>query len=389
MPRARTRRLALRSTAALLAAAALLGTSAATGQAAPVPRASERAALKQALQGVVDTGSSAALGEVRQDGRTIWRGGAGVADLATGEPVPARARFRIGSVTKTLVATVVLQLAGERRLSLDDTVEHLLPGAVPNGGGITLRQLLNHTSGLFNYTDAPGIDPQTEDQWRAWLAGPRWHTYTSADLLALATTRAPYFPPGQGWHYSNTNYLLAGMIVEKVTGNPWQEEVEERIVEPLGLRDTSMPGLSTRLPGPHAHGYVKLSTGPVDVTELDPSVLSAAGSGISSAADLDRFIAALLGGELLEPAQLAEMTRTVEAGPGRAWGLGLARFDTPCGAFWGHSGDLPGYSTMLAGSADGHRRFTLSYNPYDHTDPGAAKGAVTAFLATAACGPTR
>ncbi|MFF4924688.1 serine hydrolase domain-containing protein [Kitasatospora sp. NPDC001261] len=399
----RTLRRGLRSAAALLAAAALLGAGATPSFAAPPGRlpvdaqpageqgtlatgSAEATALRTTLQGIVDTGSSAAVGEVRQDGRTVWRGRAGVADLATGTPVPEHARFRIGSVTKTFVATVLLQLSAERRIGLDDPIDRHLPGAVPNGSSITVRQLLDHTSGLYNYTDAPGLDPQDESQYLDWLAGPRWQTYQPADLLALANRNAPYFPPGQGWHYSNTNYLLAGLLVEKVTGHPWQQEVDRRIIQPLGLRDTGMPGRSVRLPGPHAHGYVKLSTGPVDVTELNPSVMGAAGQGISSAADLDRFIAALLDGRLLRPAELAEMTRRTDAGPGRGYGLGLARFDTPCGVFWGHSGDLPGYSTMVAGTADGRRQLVLSHNPYDRSDPRAAKSAVTAFLTTAACG---
>ncbi|MFJ6620799.1 serine hydrolase domain-containing protein [Kitasatospora sp. NPDC091335] len=389
--------LGIRSAAALLTAAALLGTGASASFAASPARPTGGrqelrletagvAALRTTLQGIVDAGSSAAVGEVRQDGRTILRGRAGVADLGTGAPVPAQARFRIGSVTKTFVATVVLQLTGERRIGLDDPIERHLPGAVPNGATITIRQLLNHTSGLYNYTDAPGLDPQDEAQYRSWLAGPRWRTYQPAELLALANGNAPYFPPGQGWHYSNTNYLLAGLLIERVTGHSWQQEVDRRIIRPLGLHDTSMPGLSPRLPGPHAHGYVKLSTGPVDITELNPSVLGAAGQGISSADDLNRFTAALLAGRLLPPAQLAEMTRTVDAGPGRGYGLGLARFDTPCGVLWGHSGDLPGYSTMVAGTADGRRQLVLSHNPYDASDPRGAKAAVAAFLTTAACG---
>ncbi|MFE7524387.1 serine hydrolase domain-containing protein [Kitasatospora sp. NPDC057542] len=399
----RTPGFGIRSAAAFLAAAAMLGAGAAPSFAAstarptgPVqstgedrelpPDTAEATALRTTLQGIVDAGSSAAVGEVRQDGRTVWRGQAGVADLATGAPVPAHARFRIGSVTKTFVATVVLQLSAERRIGLDDPIERHLPGAVPNGAAITVRQLLNHTSGLYNYTDAPGLDPQDEAQYRSWLAGPRWHTYQPTELLALANGNAPYFPPGQGWHYSNTNYLLAGLLVERITGHSWQREVDRRVIRPLGLHDTTMPGQSPLLPGPHAQGYVKLSTGPVDVTELNPSVMGAAGQGISSAADLNRFTAALLDGRLLRPTEIAEMTRTADAGPGRGYGLGLARFDTPCGVFRGHSGDLPGYSTMVAGTADGRRRLVLSHNPYDRSDPRAAKAAVTAFLTAAACG---
>ncbi|MFI6447125.1 serine hydrolase domain-containing protein [Kitasatospora sp. NPDC050543] len=349
----------------------------------------DSAALNQALRAIVEQGgSSAALAQVRQDGRVLWRDAAGAADLASGAPASADGRFRIGSVTKTFVATVVLQLVAEHRLALDDPIERHLPGVVPNGGAITVRQLLNHTSGLFNYTEDPSFALDDESAVRDWLKSGRWTAYRPQQLVTLATGHAPYFAPGQGWHYSNTNYILAGMLIQRTTGRSWAEEVERRIIRPLGLKSTSMPVNSPFVPGPHAHGYFKLPDGPADATLLNPSMGGSAGAGISTTADLTRFNAALLGGRLLRPAELAEMKRTVEAGPGYAYGLGLIRYRTSCGELWGHTGGIPGYGTVVAGDAAAHRQLALSYNPYDLSDPDAADRTMGTLVDTAACGAT-
>ncbi|MGW6916111.1 serine hydrolase domain-containing protein [Kitasatospora sp. NPDC054939] len=401
----RRRRIAVRTAVVAVAGAGLLATlapaaTAATeaGTADRAPGASavghgrpgERAALDAALRDIVDKGgASAALGLVRENGRTVWKGATGKADLRTGAAVNADGRFRIGSVTKTFVATVVLQLVAEKRIGLDDPIERHLPGAVPGGDRITVRQLLNHTSGIFNYTEdaafdflgGPLADPAV---LRAWLTSGRWTSYRPQDLVALATKHDPYFAPGQGWHYSNTNYILAGLLVEKATGRSWSEEVERRIIRPLGLHGTSMPVNSPVIPGPHAHGYYKLPAGPADVTKLNPSLGGAAGGGISTNADLARFNDALLNGRLLRPAQLAEMKRTVDTGFGLDYGLGLMRASMPCGEFWGHGGGIPGYGTMLLG--DGRRQFSSSHNPYDESDPEAAGRAADHLAVVGLCG---
>ncbi|MGW4894939.1 serine hydrolase [Kitasatospora sp. NPDC004240] len=351
----------------------------------------ERAALDAAVRAVVEQGgASAALALVREDGRTVWKGAAGRADLRTGAPATADGRFRIGSVTKTFVATVVLQLVAEHRIGLDDPIERHLPGTVPGGGAITVRQLLNHTSGLYNYLEDPAFDflagPQGDPAVvQRWLTSGRWTTYRPQQLVDIAFRHDPYFAPGQGWRYSNTNYVLVGMLIEKVTGRGWAEEVERRIIRPLGLRSTSMPTTSPFVPGPHAHGYFKTAAGPADVTLLNPSMADAAGAGISTTADLARFDAALLGGRLLGPAELAEMKRTVDSGFGIDYGLGLMKVVLPCGEFWGHGGGIPGYGTTLLG--DGRRQFAASYNPYDESDPEAAGRAVDALTVAGLCGP--
>ncbi|MFF1874301.1 serine hydrolase domain-containing protein [Kitasatospora herbaricolor] len=351
------------------------------------PRADE-AVLRQALADIVEAGgSTAALAQVRDGGRTVWRGTAGTADLATHAPVRADGYFRIGSITKTFVATVVLQLVGEGRLRLDDTVEHLLPGTVPGGAGITLRQLLDHTSGIPDYTEDQRFELKDEADILRWVDTGRWTTYRPRELVDVATAHPALFPPGTGWSYSNTNYLLAGMAVERVTGHSWEEEVRRRVVLPLGLTGTSFPRTSPFVPAPHAHGYFSLSGGPVDVTLRNPSGASAAGSGISTAADLDRFLAALLGGRLLRPAELAEMQRTVEVRPGVGYGLGLQRMDSPCGPLFGHTGSIEGYQAALVGTQDGARQVALSYNPFDRTKGAEQQRAVLGLLVKSLCPP--
>ncbi|MFH8381633.1 serine hydrolase domain-containing protein [Kitasatospora sp. NPDC018058] len=325
---------------------------------------------------------TSALAAVRENGRLVWRNATGVADLATALPADPEGRFRIGSTTKTFVATTLLQLVGERRLDLDDRLECLLPGIVPNSTGITVRQLLNHTSGVADYTKDPAFEFSEQD----WLTARRFKPYSLQDLVDIADKYPPAFPPGQDWRYSNTNYVLIGMIIEKLTGRSWQEEVTRRIIRPLHLTGTSMPGNSPFIPGPHAHGYLKTDTGPVDVTLLNPSMAGPAGGAVSTTADLTTFIGALLDGRLLRPTELAAMQQTSSFGAGRSYGLGLQRLDTPCGTFWGHAGGIPGYNTLMLGSADGKRQFASDITVYDVADVNAANAAWNRLTVTALCG---
>lgn len=288
---------------------------------------------------------------------------AGVSDAVSGRGVRPDDRFRIASATKTFVSTVVLQLVGEGRLSLDDTVEDRLPGVVSghgnDGSRITVRQLLNHTSGLFNYTaDFPVLTSM------AGFQAGRYRTWTDAQLVAIATRHAPDFAPGTDWEYSNTNYTLAGMIIEEVTGHSWQHEVTARVIRPLGLRHTLAPATDPRIPGPHMKGYSAFGEDrpAIDVTEFNPSGAGAAGAMISTTGDLSRFYQALLGGRLLKPAQLAEMRTTVRAADldpvwsGARYGLGLMRIPLSCGGtYYSHGGDLSGYTTRSGVSGDGRR----------------------------------
>ena len=271
--------------------------------------------------------------------------------------------FRIGSVTKTFVATVVLQLVDEGRVGLDDPVSGYV-GGVPNGDRTTVRQVLNHTSGLYDYAHEAGWSTNR------WRGAERFRSYEPAELLAVAASREPYFAPGDGWHYSNTNYVVAGMLVERVTGRPYGDEVRTRVLRPLGLDHTVVPGRWSGLPHPHARGYTTVDGRLVDATLMNPSLDWAAGEMISTADDLNRFFDALLGGRLTSAASLAAMRETVDTGTIFAYGLGLQRFDLPCGrSVWGHGGELIGYLTYATRADDG-RRAALSYNPLGEGLPG-------------------
>ncbi len=289
---------------------------------------------------------------VIQDGhRTrVVRSGAG--DVTTGKPFPRNGSFRAGSVTKSFVATVVLQLAGEGRVKLDAPVERYLPGLLPDRR-ITVRQLLQHTSGLYNYTD--DLDLSDPEALRHRGAEP-------AELVAMALKHPALFPPGTSWSYSNTNYIVAGMIAEKVTGHVLGDLIAQRITRPLGLRDTYLPRRGDeKLPDPHAVGY---TPDLVDFSDFDATIAGAAGGLVSTPADLDRFYGALLGGRLLRPAELAEMRRTVPADlgvPGARYGLGIGSIPVSCGEFWGHEGGIIGF-TNLAGVGPDGRRVTVMLN---------------------------
>ncbi|AXB44950.1 serine hydrolase domain-containing protein [Amycolatopsis albispora] len=333
-----------------------------------------RAELQKSLDAIRDAGvvgvqAQADTGHRRLTARS------GVAEVGTSKPVPRDGRFRMGSNTKTFVAVVVLQLVGEGRLSLEDKVADLLPGVVTSPGGdqITVRQLLQHTSGLHNYTaDLPVATEQDFLEHRFEEADP-------AQLVKDAMAKPPEFAPGTSWNYSNTNYLLAGMVIEKLTGNPWAAEVRSRILVPLGLRDTYSPGARTGLAHPHAHGYTVWpgTTKVVDTTELSPTWAGAAGDMITTTDDLSRFWRALLGGKLLRPAEFAEMRRTVpaktwqETDPGSAYGLGISSTPLSCGELsWSHGGDIHGFATRNGYSGDGRRGVVVSMSTQDFGGPG-------------------
>ncbi|MFB6948316.1 serine hydrolase domain-containing protein [Streptomyces niveus] len=346
----------------------LVAALAAVGMAVPAVAAAQpgEGSFQRQVDAVQRTGTVGVL--ARSTGpRGVQFATAGVADAETKRKARPGDKFRIASATKTYVSTVVLQLVGEGRLSLDDTVEDVLPGVVSGNGNdgsrITVRQLLNHTSGLFNYTaDFPalsGID--------AYEAG-RYTTWTDEQLVGIAMRHAPDFEPGAKWSYSNTNYTLAGMIIEKITGRTWQQEVTKRVIRPLGLRDTLTPTTSARIPGSHLKGYSAFgeSAPAIDVTAFNPSAAGAAGAMISTAGDMTTFYQALMSGRLLKPAQLTEMKKTVraaeldEAWPGARYGLGLMEIPLTCGgSYFSHAGDLPGYATRTGATEDGRRVVVL------------------------------
>ncbi|HYQ64429.1 serine hydrolase domain-containing protein [Actinophytocola sp.] len=327
-----------------------------TGLTVAVPAASSEAgpgAVQQGLNSLVrEHDFPAAMASVREpNGRGRFYS-AGVGDVRTGEPVPVDGQVRIASNTKMFTSTVVLQLVGEGKIGLDEPIETYVPGLVRgegiDGRDITVRQLLQHTSGLPEYFTVDYKDVQ--------------HRYVEPrELVDRALAMPAVFAPGTSWRYSNTNYVLVGLIVQRVTGRPVGEEITRRIVEPLGLRHTYWPGVGEQtIREKHAHGYYTPSTSDgrrFDLTELDPSWGWAAGQMIATPGDLNRFLAALVGGRLLAPAQLAEMRRTVAAPgfpPNLRYGLGLMRIELSCGEVaWGHGGDIDGYETRDAITEDG------------------------------------
>lgn len=309
------------------------------------------------------------LAEVHTGERNV-RARSGTAEVGRERPVPWNARFRAGSATKAFTAVVLLQLVAEHRLSLDDTVDHWLPGLVHGNGNdgreITVRQLLQHTGGIFDYLHDQQFAPILGSA--AGFDAHRFDVFPPEDLLAIALKHQPTFtPPGSSWSYSNTDYLLVAMIIERVTGESWARQVQRRILTPLGLRHTSV-ATDRFIRGPHPHGYERFpdSAGPHDVTEQNITSGKADGAIISSTDDLNTFFRALLGGRLLPPAQLAEMKHTVAAipprgnRPGYDYGLGLMRTPLPCGGYyWHHDGDVPGFHTRTGTTEDGRRSVVL------------------------------
>ncbi|MEV4561408.1 serine hydrolase domain-containing protein [Kitasatospora sp. NPDC049285] len=384
------RRTALRLAAALLAGTSVLAFAPVAGAAtATTTTRTDRAALQHGLDALTTEGGAVgAVAELRDHGRVAWRGGSGLRALDSTDPAPLDGEFRAGSVNKTFVATVLLQLTAEGRVRLDDPLERYLPGAYPGGDTITVRQVMSHTAGIYDYTEDPQFAHETEDDVRRILDTGRWITHTPDELIAVAARHAPYFPPGQGWHYSNTDYLLIGKLVDAVTGHSWRTEVERRILRPLGLRHTYLPGTATAIPGPHSHGYLPLSTGPADVTEINPSMAGASGELISTTDDLARFQAALFGGRLLAPAQLAELTTTVPGDefPPTRYGLGTEQLRLSCTTVWGHSGGILGYASFVFGTRDGTRQLALSATPYDPAKGAVFYPAVVSLIDHAFCG---
>ncbi|MEU9338238.1 serine hydrolase domain-containing protein [Streptomyces sp. NPDC048290] len=338
--------------------------------AAPSGKDHGHGATRDAMRANVQLGVPGVTATAR-DAKGTWRATEGVGNVRTGAPRSADDRYRIGSITKTFVATVLLQLEAEGRLSLDDKVEKWLPGVVRGNGHdgrkITLRQLLNHTSGIFNYT---GDEPFAREIFlKEGFDRNRYRTFSPGELVAVAMRHEPTFAPGTSWSYSNTNYILAGMVIEKITGRPYGDAVEDRVIEPLGLDDTFVPAGRPTLGTPHSRAYSKLAEtaeGPsYDVTVFNPSAAGAAGEMVSDNDDLNRFMSALLRGRLLPPKQLKEMKTTVVAPgvPNATYGLGLMKETLSCGTtVWGHGGGIHGSGSESRTTTDGRHSIALNLN---------------------------
>ncbi|QXJ20152.1 beta-lactamase family protein [Actinomadura graeca] len=355
--------------------------------------------LQRDVDAVRATGVTGVQAEASTPEGTV-RARAGVTDVRSGRPIPYGSYFRGGSNTKTYVATVILQLVGEGRLSLDDTVDRWLPGLVRGNGNdgrkIKIRHLLQHTSGLYDYTEDLPFGSAEE------AAAHRFDHYTPERLVRMALAHRPGFRPGETgpdgkprWSYSNTGYVLAGMLIERITGRTWEAEAGRRILRPLGLTRTAFVR-AREFPRPHPHGYQQFAEGGplMDITDMDYSWASSAGTVVTTAADLNRFFTALIGGRLLEPAQLAEMRTTVPTGmdgsfTGSRYGLGLLWFPLSCSkaGFWGHGGDTPGYMTRGGVTPDARRSATVSVTTQLEGDGGFREDATAAnTVRNALCG---
>lgn len=323
----------------------------------PVLPAGSRADLAHTLDGVVATGASPGV-TITVDHPAFRRfsAAAGVADLATGEPIEPGHRIRAGSMLKVAVATAVLQLVERGKLSLDARLTQVLPRAITSrvaeAAAITVRMLLSHTAGVPEFSDEAFHEAVFEDPARVW---------TTRDYLALSAAQPRAFAPGAGWSYSNTNYILLGEIVTVVSGAPWRTTVKQRVLRRAGLDDSALPQPGNPRCHGCARGYELRGGALVDLTEVDPSMADAAGGGalVTTSADLARFLRALLAGELFDrPSTLSLMKSFVDAPlPHEAqthYGLGLARLEFGGRELLGHIGNTAGYGGfMLLDTASG------------------------------------
>ncbi len=290
-----------------------------------------------------------------------WTTALGIGNLATREPMRVNNYMRIGSITKTFTATVTLQLVDQGKLRLDEPVSTYL-SQVPNGMHITIRELLNMTSGLFSYTEDLGFEQQ------AWGTDP-FKVWTPQELLAIAYKHPPDFPPGEGWHYSNTNTILLGLLIEQRTHLSVAQAFQRYLFGPLHMDHTGLPNLtSASIPDPHPNGYSLLLPGrtePVDATNWNPSWAWAAGSAISTLHDLKIWAKALATGELLSAKTQQERLQLVaQSPPYFRYGLGIMDGVRVLGhtlGFLGHTGILPGFqSTMFYRPQDGATMIVLA-----------------------------
>ena len=381
------RRLAAGATliAALAVGVVPTGNAHAAPAAPAVPRASTPApdmeGVVAALNAAMAQGAPGAMarftGPEGAQVRTV-----GVRDRESGAAMDIRARFRIGSVSKTFSSVVLLQLVQEGRIELDAPVNRYLPGLLPDDR-ITVRHLLTHRSGLADYTDAmfehtvPGFE------------AVRNRVFSYQELVDLSLSEPRTTEPGVAYKYSNTNFVVVGMLIEKITGKPVAQEYQRRIIKPLGLRNTSYVHPDVRIAGLHVRGYLhpdEEGEPLVDSTEQTVSWAQSAGAVISSPADLNTFTTALMRGRLLSPKLLEAMTTVTptDTTNTRFYGLGLRRYDLSCGTqVYGHTGTVQGYYTYAFATRDGRRSLSAMANT---SNKGSANTALGGTLEAAFCG---
>jgi D-alanyl-D-alanine carboxypeptidase len=333
----------------------------------------DRAVLQSALDRAVGLGIPGAIAVVR-DGTTSVSVASGYGNVARKTRIRTADRFRVGSLTKTFVATVAFQLVDEGKLSLADSVERWLPGLVPNGRNITVRELLNMRAGLYDYLN------QDQTILHRLETGDLTHRYAPTELVGLATAHKPNFAPGTSWSYCNTCYILVGLIIEKATGHTIAAELRRRIFAPLKLRGTTFD-TGPLIAGSHSRGYVRIGKSLTDVSVASPSPAWAAGAIVSTADDLERFFSALNQGRILPSSLLRDMMTPTSSSGG--YGLGYARVKAPCATLWGNHGNFLGYDASAWGTTDGKWEFVLFVNLDESAlTPGITRALNQALLAT-------
>jgi D-alanyl-D-alanine carboxypeptidase len=306
----------------------------------------------------------------------------GVADLETNAPLTTEHHFRLGSVAKSVLASITLQLVDEGKLRLTDTIESLLPGMVAHNSHATVEQVLRLQSGIFDHFEDPRyLEP--------YLAGDFNHSYTPEQLLALSNDHPAMFPPGERFYYSNANYVIIGLIIQKLTGMPLADVVAQRITGPLGMTESTMP-LTSIIPAPFAHGYLA-GMGPLlDVTAISASSEFGHGNLVSVPADINRFYAALVAGKVVKPAQLTAMF-TPDARITTNYGIGvwtIRNLPATCGTWIGHDAATAGYDTASYARLDGRRQISVaatSLTMDDKVGDPAAQEAWGNLVTAAAC----
>ena len=343
-------------------AAVLLTTCSTAGEStAPLESAARLHTVQADLDSAVGSGAVGAIATLSEGGSaTVLT--SGVADINTRSPIAADQpqHVRVGSVTKTFTAAIVLQLVAEHTVDLDRPIANYLPdlfaGTAVNGQAVTVRQILGHRSGLPELTGSPG-----ESEYSAAHEG---RTFDPDQVITQALRNPAQFAPGARFEYTNTNYLVAGRLIEVVTGHRYSDELRDRITAPLNLSDTYLPAAGdTDLREPHPIGYRTIDGEITDVTHIEPSLPWSAGALVSTGADLNRFYTALSAGDVVPQPQLQQMLDGVDMGNGDGmfYGLGLGYTELPCGTqFIGHNGGIFGF-TALSGATSAGRAVTLSY----------------------------
>ncbi|MFJ2263828.1 serine hydrolase domain-containing protein [Streptomyces sp. NPDC087844] len=337
------------------------------------------AGLREVLRTALTQGAPGAMARIDDNG-TVHKVAEGVADRITGRAIDNADRFRVGSVTKSFTAVVLLQLVDEGVLALDTSVNSYLPGLLPDDR-ITVRHVLSHRSGLYDYTNdmfantVPGFE------------AVRDKVFSYQELVDLSLKQPLGNAPGAAYSYSNTNFVVGGMLIEKLTGKSVRSAYKSRIIKPLGLKDTSYVHPATAIAGRHTKGYLPPDEADgtlVDSTEQTVSWAQSAGAVISSTRDLDTFFSALLRGRLTSAAQLEQMQQWTPVNSTQGYGLGLRRRDLSCGvSVYGHTGTVQGYYTYAFTSKDGTRSVTALANTSNN---GTVLNTMARTLESAFCG---